>query len=105
MKKEVDMSGLHLMIDARHGIYVPQLFAKEIFFDKWGFKDDDEDIKIISEGPENEFYWEAWQSVLDRAELVNAFGKKFRLYQDGDLWAYCEELMTEQERKDFFGEQ
>jgi hypothetical protein len=28
----------------------------------------------------------------------------WRLYQDGDLFCYCEKLMTDEEYYDFFGE-
>ena len=32
-------------------------------------------------------------------------GNAWHLYQDGDLWAYCPELMSNEEYKDFFGEE
>lgn len=37
--------------------------------------------------------------------IVNSqHGRRWQLYQDCDLWAYCDELMTDDEYRDFFGE-
>lgn len=45
---------------------------------------------LITKWEYNEWYWEAWSSILDSWESVetNKEGKKviYRLYQDGDLW-------------------
>jgi len=43
--------------------------------------------------------------VLDYATLKDDNGHVWRLWQDGDLWAYCEELMTDAEYSNFFGEE
>ena len=95
------MSGLELLISDAHGIYIPQRFAMY-------HEDMDnvtaEDMEILKTGPDHEHYWEAWEAVLLDAKSV-IDGKTWRLYQDGDLWAYCEERMTDEEYKEFFGEE
>ena len=51
--------------------------------------------------PENEWYWEAWHEVLDKAQYIDNQGNIYRLYQDGDLWLICYELMTNEEKINF----
>lgn len=95
-------NGLNLLVSDQHGIYVPKAFAERYDLSLWSNIDPD-DLRIIEEGPDAEFYWDAWNSILSSAEYRHD-GKVFRLYQDGDLWAYCEDLMTPEERENFFGE-
>ena len=98
--KENPMSGLELLISDNRGIYIPRDFAMY-------HEDMDgvlaEDMEILKSGPDHEHYWEAWDSVLQNATATHN-GKVWRLSQDGDLWAYCEELMTDEEYYNFFGE-
>jgi hypothetical protein len=98
--KENPMSGLELLISDNRGIYIPRDFAMY-------HEDMDgvlaEDMEILKSGPDHEHYWEAWDSVLQNATATHN-GKVGRLSQDGDLWAYCEELMTDEEYYGFFGE-
>jgi len=93
--------GLELLLDGRRGVYIPRDFAMFI-------QDMDnvteEDKQILSAGPDHQWYWETWDDVLGKASS-NINGKIWRLYQDGDLWAYCEELMTDEEYEDFFGQE
>lgn len=96
------MSGLKLLVSDRNGVYVPQMFANDHDLDLWNGIDSD-DRETLLAGPDHELYWEAWDSVLSSATFTH-MGKTWRLYQDGDLWAYCEELMTDEEYEDFFGE-
>jgi hypothetical protein len=60
-------------------------------------------MATLREGPEAEWYWDAWESILTRAKHVDPDGNVWLLSQDGDLFAYCEDLMTEDEYADFFG--
>lgn len=70
-----------LFADSARGIYIPQYFAESIEPKDWrGI--DAEDLAILKSGPYHEFYWEAWESVLDHAEHKDGW----TLYQDGDLW-------------------
>lgn len=51
------------ILDSARGQYIPQNFA-EVYGDNVpGI--DPIDIEILRSGPSEEFYWEAWDSVLD----------------------------------------
>lgn len=70
--------------DAR-GVFIPQHFAESV---KREFVHgvSDEDWKTLEEGPDAEWYWDAWSNVLDRAVIKSPDGKEGFLWQDGDLW-------------------
>ena len=95
------MTGIELLISDNWGIYIPKHFA-ENFLDWSYIKQEDRDI--LESGPENELYWDAWDSILSNAEYTDSNGYKWHLIQDGDLWAYCNELMTDEEYYGFYGE-
>jgi len=71
---------IHLLSDAR-GIYLPRDAAETL--DWTQFPDvKAEDLDVLRAGPDAEFYWDAWQDVLDAAETKDGDV----LHQDGDLW-------------------
>lgn len=94
-------SGIELLLDGNRGTYIPQAFA-EMCGDLWQISA--ERLKVLAD-PDHEWYWETWTEVLDNATLTDKNGKVWHLHQDGDLWAYCPDLMTEEDKKNFFGEQ
>jgi len=94
------MSGIEILVSDHHGIYIPKVFSEN--FGGWGVMH--EDVVDLSD-PENELYWDTWSNVLDYATLKDENGNTWRLWQDGDLFAYCEELMTDEEYKNLFGEE
>lgn len=73
-----------LLVDSRHGIYVPQAFAENFDLSVWGVSDSDREI--LEAGPDHPDYWEAWDDVLQYASHTNEEGTWY-LEQDGDLWA------------------
>jgi hypothetical protein len=79
---------MEFLINDAHGIYVPQIFATE-YLEKWNHSLNDEDIAILKNGPDEEFYWEVWETLMNDAEIV-VNDEIFRLWQDGDLWALGE---------------
>lgn len=89
--EERNLKNAELLLDENRGIYIPQVFAKECHF--WECFDDEQKDILLS-GPENELYWDVWTEVLDNAFLIHN-GKKWTLYQDGDLWAIPEEITAE----------
>lgn len=94
---------IHVFCDGASGIYIPQRFANEHVPELWtGI--DSEDLDILRAGPEHEFYDDAWSAVLDDA-TATIDGNTFTLYQDGDLFAVCPDLMSPQEYQEFFGEE
>lgn len=80
------MKELELLLDGHHGVYIPQLFA-QYYGDKLKGQQPDIslDIDTLLAGPDGEFYWEAWEGILD-GEYLDDNGNKFTLYQSGDLW-------------------
>jgi hypothetical protein len=78
-----------LLVDERHGIYVPKVFAE-----LWNDMSDDEramweintdEIQYLSD-PDADGYWDAWHVVLDSATYTNELGHAYYLDQDGDLY-------------------
>jgi hypothetical protein len=81
-----------LLLSDSHGIYIPQLYCQSLS------EEDAEDMRISWEdvlrcqsGPDEELYWEAWQSILDSAEItepatLSEDASLWRLIQNGDLW-------------------
>lgn len=94
------MSGIEILLSDANGIYIPKFFVEN--FGGWGIMH--EDVEDLSD-PDNEFYWETWSNVLDYASMKDKDGNVWRLWQDGDLFAYCYELMSDEEYKNFFGEE
>jgi hypothetical protein len=70
--------------DAR-GRYIPRDFAEEIL-PECLLNVDPEDLAILSEGPEHEWYWEAWENVERDAIVQDPDGTRYRIYMDGDCW-------------------
>lgn len=97
------MSGMELLFEDRRGVYIPQHFAEEIKHHLFS-NVSDEQIEILRKGPDEELYWDTWSEVLDNAEYLDEHGNIWMLYQDGDVWLYCERLMTDEEKNNFFGE-
>jgi hypothetical protein len=62
------MNTINLLIDSCRGIYIPQHFATSFDLSQWkGI--DKEAVEILSD-VDNEFYWEAWDSVLSNATCM-----------------------------------
>lgn len=74
-----------LFADSARGVYIPQHFAESINRDCLSDVTES-DMATIAEGPDTEYYWDAWDSVLDSAVVTDVHGKRWTLYQDGDLW-------------------
>ena len=87
-----------LLSDAR-GIYIPRDFVQGFDLTRWeGISESD--IEILQD-PENEWYWESWESVLSNAKFKADDGRVFSLWQDGDLFAICYEEITDEEKHNF----
>lgn len=95
-------SGIEELIDSHHGRFIPELFVRSYANNGWDVKP--EDIAILK-NPEHELYDEAWNDVLCYCHYVDSNGNTWELWQDGDLFAICTALMSEEEYWNFFGEQ
>lgn len=93
-----------ILTDAR-GIYIPRDFVCDDYneiaiehCEAWGIKLEDAEVL---QNPENEWYWDTWNDVLNCAEFTDSEGNKFKLHQDGDLWGICYDKMTNEEKENF----
>lgn len=93
--------GIEILCDSHHGQYIPQIMINLLVDSGWqGIEK--EDLNELQD-PENEWYWEVWDLVEDNAYFVDENENRWQLHQEGDLFAYCEDLMTEEEKQNFFG--
>lgn len=93
-------SAIEILLSDHSGVYIPRDFADGFNMRKWHVTG--ENARILRKGPKHEYYWETWVEVTGSAYCK--IGKHtWRLWQDGDLFAYCEELMTDEEYENFFG--
>lgn len=92
---------IELLLDSNRGVYIPQNFAQDFDISAFGFTENDPDILCLRDGPneENEWYWEAWHSVLDKAIHTAKNGDIYTLHHDGDLFAICYEKLTAEEKE------
>ena len=95
------LPALTVLLDEARGTYIPQAFVRCDSPDEWHVSE--ENREILDAGESHDLYWDAWDEVLDDS-FYEIGGFTWRLYQDGSLFAICEELMTDKEKADFFGE-
>jgi hypothetical protein len=76
-----------LVLSDGHGRYIPELWCSDITepdCSKYGIRW--EDVQTCQAGPDEEWYWEAWDSILNACHLKDERGITWTLHQDGDLW-------------------
>lgn len=76
---------MELIVNDSWGIYVPQRYAQKVGFDALTGVDEDT-WRIIQSGPDHEEYWWAWDYLITSAVYTSHDGRRYTLYQDGDLW-------------------
>lgn len=99
---------VHILSDAR-GIYIPRDFLTDDYNDvawdhcaRWGLTKDNAEHWIDAVNPDSEWYWDAWDWILNNAKYVyEKTGDVFTLYQDGDLWGICFDRMSDEEKRNF----
>lgn len=92
------MSGVQLLLSDSRGIYIPRDFAESFDLNQWHI--DEKYMERLS-SPDDDFYWDNWELVLNNAYSIDKNGNKWNLWQDGDLWTICYELMTDEEKHNF----
>lgn len=80
-----DKGLIELILSDARGQYIPRDFA-DMYGTDYGVAADD--LAVLLDGPDNEFYWDTWNAVLDYAEYRDDDGHTWRLHQDGDLFIY-----------------
>lgn len=85
------MESTFCIIDGSQGIYIPAIFAqrvkaKDIIICNNQDTELMESFDVCASGPENDFYWESWDYILDNCAIqIGNF--PYELMQDGDLFA------------------
>ena len=97
------MEGIILLFEDSRGVHIPRNFAEEIRHDLFKGYGEDE-LEILREGCDHSDYWYVWDYILDNAEHVDENGYVWRLFQDGDGWLYCDQLLTDKEFTNLVGE-
>lgn len=96
------MQAVEHLLDSARGIYIPRDFYQLYCKDMESVFDGLNTVSMTElDNPENEFYWDTWNDALDRLSYTCPEGNVFKLYQDGDLWLICYELMTNEEKINF----
>jgi len=102
------LAAVMLLLDSNRGRFIPRDFVTDslgaldlVHCAKWGLTEANREQWEAAYDPENECYWEAWDWILNNAEFVTEEGDKFRLHQDGDLWALCYDRMSQDEKLNF----
>ena len=96
------MENVILLLDSARGIYIPRDFVESVNFGEDGWQGVSGAEREVLSDPENEGYWETWDTVLGFARYVDkSSGKVYNLHHDGDLWAVCYAHMSEEEKRNF----
>lgn len=78
---------VEILISDRAGVYLPQEFAETYQSSIVNFREIDKgDWQTLLNGPDDEWYWDAWNNIESTA-ILKIYGKKYTLYQNGDLFA------------------
>ena len=96
------LQSINLLWCEERGIYIPRDFYQSYCKDMESVFDGLNTVSMAElDNPENEGYWDTWNDALDRLSYTCPDGNVFKLYQDGDLWLICYELMTNEEKINF----
>lgn len=98
MNESSRQDNMSLLITDAQDVYVPQSFVKGFDYKDWGVSE--EDYATLSAGPDDEWYWETWEDVLNYASFEDEFGHIWSLYQEGDLWAIRDGFNPDDENED-----
>ena len=93
------MENINLLLDSARGQYIPRDFIDG--FDLTKFSGIPDWTVKKCQDPDNDSYWEAWETILNNAEYKHSDGRIFTLYQDGDLWLICYDNMSDEEKQNF----
>lgn len=95
-------NSIEIIADSSRGVFIPQ-HAAESLAPGWTISDTDRET--LAAGPDTDGYWDTWNTIEQTAEYTDTAGNVWRLHLDGDLFAYCDSLMSDSEYMDFFGEE
>lgn len=82
-----------LLVNSAHGVYIAQIFCEKYSTYITNMNKVKENFDTCLLGPDNEFYFEAWEILLNNVEFTNDRKEKCtigNITDDGDLWAIPE---------------
>jgi len=83
-----------LLLDCHHGMYIPKLFLEQ--YSSRLVKELTAEEKRDLNHPEQEFYWDVWNTVIENSILLDDDDNFYYLCEnDGDLWAVPEGKVLE----------
>ena len=94
------LDAVELLLSDARGQHIPRDFVECFNLADWGIDPESWAAQTCAAGPEEEGYWDAWDTILNNAEYKEG-AHVWRLHQDGDLWALCDELMSDEEKSNF----
>ncbi len=96
MSSENIMKDFILVVDNHYGVYSAQTFAERFPFEQIdGEGVTKEDWDILLAGPDHDDYVETWADLFDGRFVVIIDGKRYRVYENDDIWLYPAELQDE----------
>ncbi len=77
-----------LLADSHHGVYIPQQVVQQYLdHPMWDWsKVSKEDIDSVLSGPNDEWYWEAWDSIMGTVIVTDDQGTRYNIMYNEDLW-------------------
>ena len=78
---------MKLLCDGHHGQFIPQIMARRLFDAGWSGIDLGDVVELEAGPYESEWYWDAWNDVLNEAHFTDERGTVWYLYHDDDLFA------------------
>ena len=88
------------LLSSARGQYIPRDFVANFDMAEWSIDPESWAANTCAEGPDNHDYWDAWDEILNKAEYREG-EYVWRLHHDGDLWALCDEIMSDEEKFNF----
>jgi len=94
------LDAVECLLSGARGQYIPRDFIANFNLSGWGIDPESWAAQTCAAGYDEDGYWDAWDEILRKAEYKSG-EYTWRLYQDGDLWALCDALMTDEEKQNF----
>ena len=80
-----------LLVDGFRGIHVPNYFVSNFDLAQWSLNPEDDIIKCLKAGADQENYWACFDDLLRKAAYTDMHGRTWHLESiEGDLFAVCE---------------
>ena len=95
------MQAINILLSDARGVYIPRDFVTTFTPAVWGLDPKSWAVETCKAGPNGDCdYWMAWSEICNKAEF-HQDGHVWYLHHDGDLWAICEEQMSDEEKQNF----